>query len=137
MFHFLKSNSRQNKYLGKVSIDIHQILYQPLANFQYLPNYRIFFCKFNIKSAAAVGDHPPYIFFQCSKQSFLALGSPKTTFVFTPNSKFHINFTTLDLVDLSSHLLGKPSLKKICFCLVFFKRRGGGHVRNQTFQGTF
>ena len=39
---------------------------------------------------------PPYIFFSCFKPTCLVLGSPKTNFVFTPNSISHLFFDFID-----------------------------------------
>ena len=41
-------------------------------------------------------NHTSLRFFACSKPACLALGSPKTHFVFTPNSKFYIFSNLLD-----------------------------------------
>ena len=49
-------------------------------------------------------DHSFLGIFQCSKHSYLALGSPKTNCVFTPNSIFHTNLNIFVPMYLPSHL---------------------------------
>ena len=49
--------------------------------------------------------HTSLGFFACSKPTCLVLGSPKTNFVFTPNSIFHVFSDLFDHLNPASHLL--------------------------------
>ena len=66
---------------------------------------------FNILKSAIICEnifktHSHLKFFSsCSKPNCVAQGSPKTYFVFTPSSIYHIFSKLLDPVDLTSHLI--------------------------------
>ena len=72
------------------------------------------------RSAAGQYSHLRGFFSSCSKPICLAQGSPKTDFMFTPNTIFHIVSHLCDHLDQAFHLKFVESMLSL-FCLVLLK----------------